>query len=368
MWVTNKKNNPMKTICAIILSLLLSLNFITAQDTLYVYKAGNLIYKSELSKVDSLGFVHINHSPVATNDNATLMQNSAITISVLANDYDSDEDSISIIGITNPANGTANLNTNGTITYTPSPGFTGNDSFTYTISDGDGGVAIGTVYLMVSGYLSYAVVTPRLYYIVGLGDGNWTNSVLGLGKSLIPLNIVSGNKYNNSGDGEFSYTGYFNASRPFKLIRDLGSWSESWGMTGNEYVHNAGNNITVPVDGYYTINLNSINNTLTIVPNSIIPTNYTSIGLTGDFNSWSTDITLTPTETSNNHIWYGTFSSDSGTGGCKFRANGSWTFNWGSVNFPYGISSQNGANILYQAGNYTVIFNDIDGTFYFIKQ
>ena len=31
------------------------------------------------------------------------------------------------------------LNEDGTYTYTPDDGFTGNDSFTYTISDGNGG-------------------------------------------------------------------------------------------------------------------------------------------------------------------------------------------------------------------------------------
>ena len=38
--------------------------------------------------------------------------------------------------MTSPAHGTAILNANGSVTYTPAPGFTGTDSFTYTVSDG----------------------------------------------------------------------------------------------------------------------------------------------------------------------------------------------------------------------------------------
>lgn len=140
----------MKTICAI-LSLLFSLNVIMAQDTLYVYKAGKIAYKTEMAKVDSIGFVHMNNNPVAGTDNATLAENASVNIAVLSNDLDPDGDLITIIGITNPANGTATINPDGTITYKPAPGFIGNDTFTYTISDGDGGVATGVVSITVTG-------------------------------------------------------------------------------------------------------------------------------------------------------------------------------------------------------------------------
>jgi hypothetical protein len=46
----------MKTIWTLFLTLFLSLNFATAQDTLYVYKAGAVIYKQAVSDVDSVTF------------------------------------------------------------------------------------------------------------------------------------------------------------------------------------------------------------------------------------------------------------------------------------------------------------------------
>lgn len=213
----------------------------------------------------------------------------------------------------------------------------------------------------------YTEITPVPYYIVGLGDGAWNNTMAGLGKSLIPLNVSAGKKYDLNGNGEFVYTGYFQASRGFKLIRDIGGWSEQWGMKDGVYTHNTGDNINVPSDGYYTITLNSIDNTLTIVPTAITPKAYNQIGLIGAFNSWAGDVVMSAVETSNNHTWYTTytFSSDSE---CKFRVDGAWDTNWGASQFPNGIGTPGGANIPAKAGTYVVVFNDIDASFCFIKK
>jgi starch-binding outer membrane protein SusE/F len=217
-------------------------------------------------------------------------------------------------------------------------------------------------------------VQPRLWFIVGLADGAWTNSVAGLGKSLIPLSVVSGNKYNNlTGDGEFVYTNYFKASRGFKLIRDYfdanNNWVEQWGMTGSTYVYKGGDNITVPSDGYYKVTLNSIDKKLKIEAASITPASYAKIGLIGNMadSNWATDINLSPVETSNNHVWYANYVFAANSE-CKFRTNADWATNWGGTTYPYGIGIAGGSNIKVTAGSYTVVFNDIDGTYYFIKK
>src|SRR5207249_4616770 len=77
--------------------------------------------------------VTINAPPVAVNDSATTQQNTAKTISVLANDNDPDGDPLTVTGATAPAHGSVVVNGDGTITYTPSNGYHGVDSFTYTI-------------------------------------------------------------------------------------------------------------------------------------------------------------------------------------------------------------------------------------------
>ncbi|MEO0878538.1 MAG: Ig-like domain-containing protein, partial [Pseudomonadota bacterium] len=56
-----------------------------------------------------------------------------------------DGDPLTVTAVGAPANGTVVINADGTVTYTPNPGFTGGDSFTYTVSDGNGGVTMATV-------------------------------------------------------------------------------------------------------------------------------------------------------------------------------------------------------------------------------
>ena len=52
--------------------------------------------------------------------------------------------------MTPPSHGSASVNPNGTVTYTPVAGFNGSDSFTYSISDSQGGSATGTVNVTIS--------------------------------------------------------------------------------------------------------------------------------------------------------------------------------------------------------------------------
>jgi len=211
-------------------------------------------------------------------------------------------------------------------------------------------------------------ITLRPWYIFGLG-GNSDNSKAGLGSSLIPLSPVAGKKYDLNGDGEYTYTGYFSATTSFKLIRDIGASSPSWAMTGGVLKLSGADNITVPTSGYYTITLNSIDNTLTMVATTAPPKSYVSIGLVGAFNNWPDvggDMVLTANTNTQSHIWYTSYTFSSADG-CKFRANGNWTVNWGAGTFPYGIGTNNGSNIPYKEGKYTIILNDIDGCYYFIK-
>jgi LPXTG-motif cell wall-anchored protein len=54
-----------------------------------------------------------------------------------------------VTAVSKPANGTVTVNTDGTITYSPAGGFTGVDTFTYTVSDGKGSTATATVAVAV---------------------------------------------------------------------------------------------------------------------------------------------------------------------------------------------------------------------------
>jgi len=221
----------------------------------------------------------------------------------------------------------------------------------------------------------FTLVSPNLWYIIGLGDGKWSYSAAGIGASMFPLSVVTGNAYSSGGDGTFTYTGYFKAANGFKIVSgkasDMGTWTVQWGSSDGKltpvFENGSSQNFTVPSDGYYTINLNSIANTLSITATTAPATSYAIMALSGDFNGWSA--TATPASAflaANNHQWYGT-AVVTAAGGIKFN-NNNWANSWGSTTFPIGFGTNGGPNIPIIAGTYTALFNDIDDCYYFIKQ
>lgn len=90
-----------------------------------------------------------NHQPVAKNDSYLLAKDSATAINVLANDSDSDGDTLSITAVTQPSHGTVVIS-NGKIIYTPTANYTGSDTFTYTLKDSHGATRSATVTVYVT--------------------------------------------------------------------------------------------------------------------------------------------------------------------------------------------------------------------------
>ncbi|MBW4488094.1 MAG: cadherin-like domain-containing protein [Trichocoleus desertorum ATA4-8-CV12] len=132
----------------------------------------------------------INTAPLANSDAVVTTANTATTINVLRNDSDKNQDLLSLTGFSSAANGTVIKNSDGTLTYTPSANFNGVDTFTYTVEDGYGGKATGTVAITVNppssitptnGYYSYTTGKfPTLGESSGLvrgaGDFWWTHN------------------------------------------------------------------------------------------------------------------------------------------------------------------------------------------------
>ena len=77
-----------------------------------------------------------NTAPEAKNDSATTAYNTAVTVNVLANDSDADGDALSIKSMTQPKHGTVSK-VDGKLKYTPDNGFSGTDTFNYTVTDGE---------------------------------------------------------------------------------------------------------------------------------------------------------------------------------------------------------------------------------------
>jgi lysophospholipase L1-like esterase/ribosomal protein L27 len=116
----------------------------------------------ENARVDYIEFVLVeetgggtpptNTNPVANNDALSTLENSAVVIDVLANDTDSDGDTLTVAAFdaVSANGGSVSQNPDGTLTYTPSNGYIGTDTFNYTISDGQGGNATGMVTVTVN--------------------------------------------------------------------------------------------------------------------------------------------------------------------------------------------------------------------------
>ena len=90
-----------------------------------------------------------NPAPTAANDSASTPEDTPVTISPLANDSDPDGDPLTITSAS-ALNGTVTVNPDGTVTYTPNPGYNGTDTITYTISDGNGGTSTATITVAVA--------------------------------------------------------------------------------------------------------------------------------------------------------------------------------------------------------------------------
>ena len=81
------------------------------------------------------------------NDTATVNEDAAATaVPVLANDTDGNGDTLTITAKTDGAKGVVVITGGGTgLTYRPTANSTGSDTFTYTVSDGNGGTDTATV-------------------------------------------------------------------------------------------------------------------------------------------------------------------------------------------------------------------------------
>ena len=88
--------------------------------------------------------------PVAQDDTYNVPMNTATSLAVLSNDSDPDGQALTITTVSTPAHGTAAIVSGTSITYTPTAGYSGADTFSYTVSDGAGSTDIATVTINVT--------------------------------------------------------------------------------------------------------------------------------------------------------------------------------------------------------------------------
>jgi gliding motility-associated-like protein len=177
-----------------------------------------------------------NNPPVGVTDSVTTNQDQPVVIAALFNDDDPDGDSLTITAIPcPPANGMAVINPNGTITYTPGPGFQGQDSLCYVICDDGLPPLCDTIYVYIDVLGDDIVVIPNGFTPNDDGDNDFF-VVKGLDPDKFP--DASLLVFNRWGNIVFEAEGYLNdwggensKSNPlpdgsYYYILDLGDGSE----------------------------------------------------------------------------------------------------------------------------------------------
>ena len=94
-----------------------------------------------------------NQPPLVEDEHLTVTAGVAVSANesiLLLNDKDNDGGRLAVGNFSQPAHGSLNRAADGTLTYTAHADYSGADSFTYEVSDGQGGVTVGTVHLTVT--------------------------------------------------------------------------------------------------------------------------------------------------------------------------------------------------------------------------
>jgi VCBS repeat-containing protein len=200
----------------------------------------------------------VNDAPVAENDEFDVENDgTAHELDVLDNDDDPDEsDSFAIVSVTQGNhNGVISIINGDEILYMPASGFTGTETFTYTIQDEDGNEATGTVTMTVAEDSTGGTDTGNgslsgYVYVDVDNDGQFDSGELGLPGVLVTLtgtsdagNAITEKRLTDS-DGHYSFddlpagTYKLTESRPEIMIDGKDSTTVTDATLGNDTISN----------------------------------------------------------------------------------------------------------------------------------
>jgi starch-binding outer membrane protein SusE/F len=256
-------------------------------------------------------------------------------------------------------------------------------------------IASNSVQLKVKPYyVELKDATPIMWYLVGnMFGGKWAGDKI-TGTDNLPMFLKPNFAYDKkTGAGEIEYTNYFLtgayndkaecADAGFKILPASFSWDYSMNADGGKAgtivyrgdTGSDGGHIVAPEAGYYTITINTANNTATMVKyEDEVNKTYGTIQIAGSFNEWA-DTPMLPynTEGVENHAWYYVMEVPAGeTAQFKFKIAGSWDTSWGygkadgDINM-FGKCEAGGKNLGLAEGKYVISFNDITGAFSIVK-
>lgn len=247
-------------------------------------------------------------------------------------------------------------------------------------------------------YIELKDAVPTMWYLVGYMFGaKWANDK-NIGVDALPMFLKPNFSYDKkTGAGEIEYTNYFLTGdyndkaecdgAGFKILPPDFNWDYSMNAILNNEISAKkgtienrnggadGGHIVASEAGYYTITINTADNTAKMEKYEGNVTNYGTIQIATSLDDFASDTPMLPynTEGVENHAWYYVMEVPAGqTVSFKFKIAGSWDTNWGygaadgAINM-YGKCEANGHNIGLAEGKYVISFNDITGAFSIVK-
>ena len=255
-------------------------------------------------------------------------------------------------------------------------------------------VASNSVKLNVNPYyIELKDAVPTMWYLVGnMFGAKWAGNK-SIGEDALPMFLKPNFSYDKkTGAGEIEYTNYFLTGdyndkaecdgAGFKIMPSSFNWDYSMNADGatkgtivNRNGGSDGGHIVAPEAGYYTITINTADNTAKMVKYEGNVTNYGTIQIATSLDDFASDTPMLPynTEGVENHAWYYVMEVPAGqTVSFKFKIAGSWDTNWGygkadgDINM-FGKCEAGGKNLGLAEGKYVISFNDITGAFSIVK-
>lgn len=242
-------------------------------------------------------------------------------------------------------------------------------------------------------YIELKDAVPTMWYLVGnMFGAKWGNNK-DIGVDALPMFLKPNFSYDKkTGAGEIEYTNYFLTGdyndkaecdgAGFKILPLSFNWDNSMNADGatkgtiiNRNGGSDGGHIVAKTAGYYTITLNTADNTATMVEYKGEVNNYGTIQIATSLDDFASDTPMLPynTEGVENHAWYYVMEVPAGqTVSFKFKIAGSWDTNWGygkadgDINM-FGKCEAGGKNLGLAEGKYVISFNDITGAFSIVK-
>ena len=209
---------------------------------------------------------------------------------------------------------------------------------------------------LVTGEYSFVLIPP--VSIVGNGVGGWPGEPGNPGP-------IDTNQLSSSDAINYSLDKLACTSPGEAKFRQDNAWTINWGNSAfpTGTATQGGDNIAITATGTYDIKFNRVTGdysfsipTIALV-GSATPTGWPT-GAAGEVDAAAL--------TTNDGVTYLLSSIDLIAGECKFRTNNAWAVNFGAAEFPIGVGTQGGANIVIPASStYGVSLNRVTGEYVF---